>query len=101
MSDKRSGEAAAVDREGRPLQAELRSACDSVKDDTKIQILANGKAREVVDGSTVAALIASLGLDAARTIVELNGEPLERNRFEDTKLRRGARIEIAQMVGGG
>jgi thiamine biosynthesis protein ThiS len=66
-----------------------------------VKILANGKMREIPLDSTVGAFIESLGLDAARTIVELDGEPLERNRFEDTKLAAGARIEIAQMVGGG
>ena len=66
-----------------------------------IQILANGKTREIPPDSTVVAFIESLGLDAARTIVELDGEPLDRNRFKDTKLAAGARIEIAQMVGGG
>lgn len=66
-----------------------------------IQILANGKTREIAAGSTVGAFIASLGLEPARTIVELNGEPLERRLFDVTKLAPGARIEIAQMVGGG
>ena len=66
-----------------------------------IQILANGKTREIAPDSTVGAFIESLGLDAARTIVELDGEPLERNRFKDTKLAPGARLEVAQMVGGG
>lgn len=66
-----------------------------------IQILANGKTREIPPDSTVGAFIESLGLDVARTIVELDGEPLERNRFKDTKLVPGARIEVAQMVGGG
>lgn len=66
-----------------------------------IQILANGKTREIPPDSTVGAFIESLGLDVSRTIVELDGEPLERNRFKDTKLVPGARIEVAQMVGGG
>jgi thiamine biosynthesis protein ThiS len=64
-------------------------------------ITANGKKREIPADSTVGAFIESLGLDAARTIVELDGEPLERDRFKETKLAPGARIELAQMVGGG
>ena len=84
MTDARNGKAAAVE----------------INLD-RSQIVANGKTREVRTGSTVSEFIESLGLDAARTIVELNGEPLERNRFKDTKLAPGARIEIAQMVGGG
>jgi len=66
-----------------------------------IEILANGKARQVPVDTTVGAFIASIGLDAARTLVELDGEPLERSRFAETRLAPGARIEIAQMVGGG
>ena len=66
-----------------------------------IQIVANGKTREIPANSTVGAFIASLGLDAGRTIVELDGEPLERRSFGDTQLAPGSRIEIAQMVGGG
>ena len=66
-----------------------------------IQLVVNGKAKEIPAGLSVGAFIASLGLDAARTLVELDGEPLERRRFGDTKLVPGARIEIAQMVGGG
>lgn len=67
----------------------------------EIQLVVNGKAKDVPAGLTVAAFIASLGLDAARTLVELDGEPLGRRSFGDTKLVAGARIEIAQMVGGG
>jgi sulfur carrier protein len=66
-----------------------------------IQLVVNGKAKEIPAGLSVGAFIASLGLDAARTLVELDGEPLERRHFGDTKLAPGARIEIAQMVGGG
>jgi len=66
-----------------------------------IPLVVNGKAKEIPEGQTVEAFISSLGLDAARTLVELDGEPLERGRFGDTKLAPGARLEIAQMVGGG
>jgi len=66
-----------------------------------IELVVNGKAKEIAAGLSVGAFIASLGLDAARTLVELDGEPLERRRFADTTLAPGARIEIAQMVGGG
>lgn len=66
-----------------------------------IQLVVNGKTKEVPAGLTVGEFIASLGLDAARTLVELDGEPLDRRSFGDAKLVPGARIEIAQMVGGG
>ena len=65
-----------------------------------LRITANGKPREVAMESTIAELLAALGLDAARVVVELNGEPLERERF-GAALQAGDRVEIAQMVGGG
>ena len=66
-----------------------------------ISIVANGKPKQVAADSTVADFLSTIGLDGARTLVELDGEPLERSRFADTKLAPGARIEVAQMVGGG
>ena len=65
-----------------------------------VRITANGKLHEVASRSTVADLLTALRLDVARVVVELNGEPLERERF-DTVLQGGDRVEIAQMVGGG
>jgi len=66
-----------------------------------VNVVANGTQREVACGSTVADLLRSLGLDPAHTVVELDGAPLPRERFADAVLAPGARVEIAQMVGGG
>lgn len=66
-----------------------------------ISIVANGKSKEIEPGSTVSQFLTTAGLDAARTLVELDGEPLERSRFSETELTAGAHIEVAQMVGGG
>jgi sulfur carrier protein len=67
----------------------------------ELSIVANGKARNTAEGATVADFLRGLDLEAARVIVEYNGEPLERERFAHTSLQAGDRIEIAQMVGGG
>lgn len=64
-------------------------------------VTANGKARTVTAGATVSDLLAELGLDAARVVVEHNGEPLKRDRFSATQLQADDALEIAQMVGGG
>lgn len=66
-----------------------------------ITVVANGKPRTAASGSTVADFLRALDLPAAQVIVEYNGEPLERARYDRTQLRAGDRIEIAQMVGGG
>ncbi|MBC5806818.1 MAG: thiamine biosynthesis protein ThiS [Candidatus Eremiobacter antarcticus] len=64
-------------------------------------VTANGKTRAVGSGTSVSDLLVQLGLDAARVVVEHNGEPLKRDRFSATVLQAGDALEIAQMVGGG
>jgi len=66
-----------------------------------IVVVANGKQCAAKDGSSVADFLRDLNLACAQVVVEYNGEPLERERFERTPLQPGDRIEIAQMVGGG
>lgn len=66
-----------------------------------IVVVANGKPRTAGDGMSVGDFLRGLHLAPAQAIVEYNGEPLERERFDGTSLRSGDRIEIAQMVGGG
>jgi thiamine biosynthesis protein ThiS len=66
-----------------------------------IVVVANGKRRTADAGRSIGDFLRKLDLAPAQAIVEYNGEPLERERFEKTELRSGDRIEIAQMVGGG
>jgi len=60
----------------------------------------NGVATEV-DATTLADLVASLGLEGKRIAVERNGEIVPRSRYADTPLVRGDRLEIVGAVGGG
>jgi thiamine biosynthesis protein ThiS len=64
-------------------------------------ITINGKQKEIDAPATVAALLASLQLDAARVAVELNREILPRARFDCQALDEGDTLEIVQFVGGG
>jgi sulfur carrier protein len=66
-----------------------------------MQVVANGALREVRPGWTVTDLIASLGLDGRFVIVELNGEPLPRSGYGETRLADGDRIELVRAVAGG
>jgi thiamine biosynthesis protein ThiS len=66
-----------------------------------IVVVANGKPRSADDGTSIGDFLRGLNLAPAQALVEYNGEPLERERFDKTSLRSGDRIEIAQMVGGG
>ena len=64
-------------------------------------ITVNGKPKELDAPTTVAALLESLKLDAARVALELNREILPRAEFADRILTNGDTLEIVQFVGGG
>ncbi|HXW77109.1 MAG TPA: sulfur carrier protein ThiS [Candidatus Eremiobacteraceae bacterium] len=66
-----------------------------------ITIVANGKQHRTPPGGSVGDLLRAFGLAAPQVVVEHNGEPLPRDRFESTRLANGDRLEIAQVVGGG
>jgi sulfur carrier protein len=54
-----------------------------------------------VDATTVAELVASLGLEGKRIAVERNGEIVSRSHYAATPLAGGDRLEIVGAVGGG
>ena len=68
----------------------------------KLQI--NGEEREF-SGSpapfSLAALVETLGMKADRVAVELNRDIVPRDRWTDTHLNEGDRLEIVHFVGGG
>jgi len=66
-----------------------------------MKITINGEAKEISKGSTVAALLEAIGLDAKATVVERNGEILERAHYADTTLADGDALELVRFVGGG
>jgi sulfur carrier protein len=61
----------------------------------------NGEPCEVDEGTTVAALVQSLGLTAPHVAVELNLDVVPRARHTETFLDEGDRLEIVTLVGGG
>jgi len=65
-----------------------------------LTITLNGAATGV-DATTLAELVASLGLESKRIAVERNGEIVPRSRYADTPLAPGDRLEIVGAVGGG
>jgi sulfur carrier protein len=66
-----------------------------------VQITVNGEPREVPDGQTVAALMASLGPARGPTAVEVNRELVPRSEHASRRLAEGDAIEIVTLVGGG
>jgi len=50
---------------------------------------------------TLAALIESLGIKPDRVAVELNRDIVPRERWSETVLKDGDRLEVVHFVGGG
>jgi sulfur carrier protein len=51
--------------------------------------------------TTVGGFVRSLGFDVRFVIVERNGEPLERARYEEVVVADGDRLELVRAVAGG
>jgi sulfur carrier protein len=66
-----------------------------------IDVIVNGNARTVAQGTTVAALIGELGLGDRRVAVERNREVVPRAEHATTVLAAGDRLELVTFVGGG
>lgn len=66
-----------------------------------MNVIANGSARSVDDGATVESFVRSLGWKPEWVVVERNGEPVERARIGEIRLREGDRLEVVRAVAGG
>ncbi len=67
-----------------------------------MKITANARDYDIEDGApTVSKFIESLGLDASRCVVELNGRAMRFESFKDVPLKDGDVLEIMQIVAGG
>jgi sulfur carrier protein len=66
-----------------------------------VSVTANGRAYDVEAGTSVNEFILGRRLEPRYVIVELNGEPLERERYGTTELRDGDRLELVRAVAGG
>ena len=65
----------------------------------------NGEAREFAEPATgeftLALLVDTLGMKADRVAVELNRDIVPRDRWAETLLKDGDRLEVVHFVGGG
>jgi thiamine biosynthesis protein ThiS len=66
-----------------------------------MRLILNGETRELERASTLAALVAQLGLDARKVAVERNLEIVPRSQYAAVSLDDGDRIEIVHFIGGG
>lgn len=66
-----------------------------------MNVTINGEFREVAGGLTVAALLKELGLEPAATVVERNGDIVERTAYATAAVEAGDVYELVRFVGGG
>ena len=66
-----------------------------------MRIVVNGDAREVVEGSTVLDLLTEMDRHPRTVAIEHNGDILPRDRYGETGLAEGDRLEIVGFVQGG
>jgi sulfur carrier protein len=68
----------------------------------KLQI--NGEEHSFGDAAspfTLVSLVEALGMKADRVAIELNSEIVPRDRWAETNLAEGDRLEVVHFVGGG
>jgi thiazole synthase len=66
-----------------------------------LRITVNGDDRTAAPGTTVAALLTTLGMDGARVAVERNQDVIPRRTWHEVTLDDGDQVEIVAFVGGG
>ncbi len=66
-----------------------------------LSITLNGDPRNVVSGTSIAALAAEIGLDPAKIAVERNLEIVPRSTLAAVMIEDGDSLEIVHFVGGG
>jgi thiamine biosynthesis protein ThiS len=66
-----------------------------------IDIELNGESKQLSAETTVAQLLAQLGLADKRVAVEYNLDILPKSRHLATALKMGDRVEIVHAIGGG
>ena len=64
-------------------------------------VTVNGRELEVAPEAAVAALLEQLGVAGPYALVERNGEPVERERYDELELEEGDALVVARPVAGG
>ena len=82
--------------------AEAARAFAAVLPDTRtVALVVNGESRAVPEGTTLAELLAQLGLDPRAVVVEHNRRIVRRDALSGVALAAGDAVELIHFVGGG
>ena len=66
-----------------------------------INLMVNGKSRELDKAVDLASYLNSFGLNLQHVAVGYNGEVVAKDRFQHVRLKEGDVLEIVRPVGGG
>lgn len=66
-----------------------------------MRVTVNGEPRQLPEGSTVAMLLADMGVEPGPVAVERNAAIVPRAEHGQTTLQPGDTLEVVQFVGGG
>ena len=66
-----------------------------------MELIVNGERQTVPEGTTAAGLLAQLGIQPERVVVEVNLTILKRDQLPSTVLKSQDQVEIVHFVGGG
>ncbi len=66
-----------------------------------INLMVNGKAREVEEGSTLEAYLLTFDVNLKFIAVGYNGQVVKKDSYAEPTLRNGDALEIVRPVGGG
>jgi sulfur carrier protein len=66
-----------------------------------VQLVINGKPSDVAEGTSLPALLETLGLRVGSVVVEHNGTALLRSELPAARLADGDRLELVRAVAGG
>lgn len=67
----------------------------------RIVIFANGRSLQVESGVTVQSFLESKKINPRSVMVEINGEALLRDEFDNRQFSHGDRVEVVRVVAGG
>ena len=65
----------------------------------KIQL--NGDSYEINNGTNLSELLNKLKIQTNKVAIEVNGEIIERNKYQNLILNKNDKVEIVHFIGGG
>ena len=66
-----------------------------------MKIILNGEEKEIKEEITITSLLAGLKLNSDITVVEINSEIIDKNKYEEVKIKENDAVELIRFVGGG